>query len=1299
MTESTLEEILAAARNQPDEPGLVDDVDSDETSSDADEEPLEHKSASRKSSHLSQQFEAPENLEQSAGVVECEDVDSSSDSSSDNDDDGFTFVKKDQEDIINNFPRSNSPLVIDTIVNESEDKQEAELEINENFEKPEVILKSALVNPNCEEDISFQEKDQINEQEGLENETDVHVEQVIPSESVSELEDKEQYNDEPVDSQVEAKDVSTDYNNERSENIVEAEKEANFEAVEGIEGQIKENPLFDNEEFSVIKEVTEPEINTEQNYTQSVSPLQVSPAVNTLNALEDYMNHDLADAESSSAPSSLESQSGPASVIIESQEVPIPDQASFIIKTTESQPIDLPSPQEAVVEVLPEEHFRERSQSPILEENEDMSDSESKSPIPASHLNGNAYESNEVVDSEMINKDLHSLKECTPEPNETEPCAVSSDIEKDACSNIENTSNEKETIVENANLDVHQTLEEHKFVDNSSTEHVENDAEEQCVNNNDLEVQKDLVIADQIDPNQELPIDNDKEVQETKEEITLPSSNEPVEDQATVEDVATDLISSLPSNDEAPTNQISDVIETEYKEEKIEESHEKLETEGASSLKLEAEIASNKSPTPEPQIDEGTPEMNNEDGKEATHVEEGLSLNCAEIPIEEPNKLDEPATAEVSEGKVGFYAETEPQMESKDSELKCDDAEQIEEKEEGIKEELKEEVMEEIKEEIKEVVKEEVIEEVIEEVKEEVKEEIREEEKEEVKEAVKEDVEEVKQELIEEVTEEIKDELKKEITQEVEIKEEHVDTEKGDNEKIVSEAPLCITKESPTNQKEEELSVKEAIQNDTKDESVFLSTPEVSLTPATPIPEVQDEIVESPVEVEVKVPSELVSSEPEKIIETPAVVQPTEEKDTKKSGDKKVEGKSAASPSPKRGVKPSPSKTATTTRVANRAAPSPKPTTRPTATKPSSTPVSRVASSTASKQSTTGSTLASKRPTSGTAASRSTPVSSTTAARSGVASKPAARTPTPRTTTTTPARQPLSARTPAAKPKPTGVSTATTAAKPSSSLTSRPIASKSTVSKSKVDEPKKTATSSVSARSTLTRTASPASGSRSRTPVSPKTTVPKTTRPTTTSRSTVTSTTSTTRASTKPATASTTGATAASRKPPTPRAAPTRSTTTPASSRTTVPRTAGVSSRAATQSSTSPAKSKPLGSDIMRRPLVPSGPRPTDLTKKRIPSAKDKQQSNSTKPVTSKSKTAGAASTPGENGVEKTSNDSQIKINGGSTPDEANQLINGANGDENNVGSGQNPSTPVNSSGAASPIGELGQTSLANGVL
>ena len=52
---------------------------------------------------------------------------------------------------------------------------------------------------------------------------------------------------------------------------------------------------------------------------------------------------------------SLESQSGPASVIIESQEVPTPDSASFILKTSEFQNSydNLPTPQEPVVEVIP----------------------------------------------------------------------------------------------------------------------------------------------------------------------------------------------------------------------------------------------------------------------------------------------------------------------------------------------------------------------------------------------------------------------------------------------------------------------------------------------------------------------------------------------------------------------------------------------------------------------------------------------------------------------------------------------------------------------------------------------------------------------------------------------------------------------------------------------------------------------------------------------------------------------------------------------------------------------------------
>merc|ERR1712018_248679 len=214
------------------------------------------------------------------------------------------------------------------------------------------------------------------------------------------------------------------------------------------EEQVKENPLFTNEDTDDIKEAPEPEFNTEQHLVQSTSPLQVSPAVNTLNALEDYMNQDLADAESSSAPSSLESQSGPASVVIESQEVPIPDQASFIIKTTESQPIDLPSPQEAVVEVLPEEHFRERSQSPILEENEDMSDSESKSPVPTSQLNGNGFEADEMVESEIIRKDSHNLKECTPEPKEADSGLMSNDIESHQNANFDHTSNENDNTTE-----------------------------------------------------------------------------------------------------------------------------------------------------------------------------------------------------------------------------------------------------------------------------------------------------------------------------------------------------------------------------------------------------------------------------------------------------------------------------------------------------------------------------------------------------------------------------------------------------------------------------------------------------------------------------------------------------------------------------------------------------------------------------------------------------------------------------------------------------------------------------------
>lgn len=123
----------------------------------------------------------------------------------------------------------------------------------------------------------------------------------------------------------------------------------------------------------------------------------------------------------------------------------------------------------------------------------------------------------------------------------------------------------------------------------------------------------------------------------------------------------------------------------------------------------------------------------------------------------------------------------------------------------------------------------------------------------------------------------------------------------------------------------------------------------------------------------------------------------------------------------------------------------------------------------------------------------------------------------------------------------------------------------------------------------------------------------------------------------------------------------------------------------------------------MRRPLVPTGPRPTDLTKKRILSAKDKQNpSNSTKSNSIKTKAAVGVSVPEENGQNNSSNGSPIKVNGGtSTPDDGSQLINGANnGDDGHTGSGQVPGTPVDSSGAASPVtGEPGLPTLANGSL
>ena len=96
-----------------------------------------------------------------------------------------------------------------------------------------------------------------------------------------------------------------------------------------------------------------------------------APAATTTNVLDSLNGCGLGEdsspyVEDSSAPSSLESQAGndstsrkPSSVIVESQEVPVPDSASFIIKTVESGPLEgLPTPQEPVVEVIQDEHFR-----------------------------------------------------------------------------------------------------------------------------------------------------------------------------------------------------------------------------------------------------------------------------------------------------------------------------------------------------------------------------------------------------------------------------------------------------------------------------------------------------------------------------------------------------------------------------------------------------------------------------------------------------------------------------------------------------------------------------------------------------------------------------------------------------------------------------------------------------------------------------------------------------------------------------------------------------------------------------
>ena len=77
----------------------------------------------------------------------------------------------------------------------------------------------------------------------------------------------------------------------------------------------------------------------------------IETAASTLDALGEDLS---LVSKDSSAPSSLDSQAeAPASVIVETQEVPTPDSAAFIVKTDE-QPVFGETPQEPVVEVIGE---------------------------------------------------------------------------------------------------------------------------------------------------------------------------------------------------------------------------------------------------------------------------------------------------------------------------------------------------------------------------------------------------------------------------------------------------------------------------------------------------------------------------------------------------------------------------------------------------------------------------------------------------------------------------------------------------------------------------------------------------------------------------------------------------------------------------------------------------------------------------------------------------------------------------------------------------------------------------------
>ena len=259
--------------------GLVEDVDSDETSSDAsDDKPVPDEPLVK--------------LE-----VDTVEVDSS-DSEEEANEHTFEFVKSEEP-----------------------------LSFGENT-KAEVILKSALQEQQDNSSSSDEEDQEVSnevskEPFALDQKDEPELERLVE--------------DQPVQEILESKD--------ETDNVTESVAEPVTEPL--IESALKEPVEKGDKPVDNLEE--EDEVKAFENLDQV-------PAVTTLNALDYPEEVESANAEDSSAPSSLESQSGPSSVIIESQEVPTPDSASFILKTTEQTSFDnLPTPQEPVVEVIPGE--------------------------------------------------------------------------------------------------------------------------------------------------------------------------------------------------------------------------------------------------------------------------------------------------------------------------------------------------------------------------------------------------------------------------------------------------------------------------------------------------------------------------------------------------------------------------------------------------------------------------------------------------------------------------------------------------------------------------------------------------------------------------------------------------------------------------------------------------------------------------------------------------------------------------------------------------------------------------------